>query len=102
MLCNLLDPDAKTQITLSELAHAQSIFSSLIYPLFPSPFYVPGHLQCFILAGRDYRKTPEVQEVHSKAFQSACETRVSLEYFLVKVTLFVAHFTERRLFGYGV
>ena len=24
LLCNLLDPDAKTQITLSELAHAQS------------------------------------------------------------------------------
>ena len=59
----------------------------------PSPFFsVPGHLQCFILAGRGYCKTPEVQEVHFKAFQGACETRVSLEYFLVKVTLFVAHF----------
>ena len=30
------DPHAKIQITLSELAHAQSIFSSLIYSLFPS------------------------------------------------------------------
>ena len=45
------------------------------------------------LAGRGFRKIPEVQEVHFKAFQGACETRlVSLEYFLVKVTLFVAHF----------
>ena len=59
----------------------------------PSPFFsVPGHLQCFILAGRGYCKTPEAEEVHFKAFQWACETRVSLEYFLVKVTLFVAHF----------
>lgn len=42
--------------------------------------------------------------MHFKAFQGACETRVSLKYFLVKVTLFVAYFllfTERRLFGYG-
>ena len=68
----------------------------------PSPFFsVPGHLQCFILAGRGYCKTPEAEEVHFKAFQWACETRVSLEYFLVKVTLFVARFIERCLFGYG-
>ena len=85
LLCNLLDPDAKTQITLSELAHAQSSPKSFF-------FSVPGHLQCFILAGRGYCKTPKAQEVHFKAFQWACETRVSLEYFLVKVTLFVAHF----------
>ena len=84
MLCNLLDPDAKTQITLSELAHAQSSPKSF--------FSVPGHLQCFILAGRGYCKTPEAQEVHFKAFQGACEKGVSLEYFLVKVTLFFAHF----------
>ena len=59
----------------------------------PSPFFsVPGHLQCFILAGRGCCKTLEVQEVYFKAFQGACETRVSLEYFLVKATLFVAHF----------
>ena len=73
LLCNLLDPDAKTQITLSELAHAQSSPKSF--------FSVPGHLQCFILAGRGYCKTPEAQEVHFKAFQWACETRVSLEFF---------------------
>ena len=48
----------------------------------PSPFFsVPGHLQCFILAGRGYCKTPEAQEVHFKAFQWACETRASLEFF---------------------
>ena len=48
----------------------------------PSPFFsVPGHLQCFILAGRGYWKTPEAEEVHFKAFQLACETRVSLEFF---------------------
>ena len=93
LLCNLLDPDAKTQITLSELAHAQSIFSSLIYSLFPSPFFCPwAFTLLFFLAERDFRKIPEVQEVYFKAFQGACETRVSLEYFLVKATLFVAHF----------
>ena len=83
----------KTQITLSKLAHAQSIF--FILDLFACPksfFSAPGHLQCFISAGRGFRKTPQVQEVHFKAFQGACETRVSLEYFLAKVTLFVAHF----------
>ena len=65
----------KTQITLSKLAHAQSIFSSLIYLLVPSLFFsVPGHLQCFISVGRGFRKTFQVQEVHFKAFQVACET----------------------------
>ena len=44
-------------------------------------FSVPGHLQCFILEGRGYYKTPEAQEVHFKAFQWACETTVSLEFF---------------------
>ena len=44
------------------------------------------------LAGRGFRKIPEVQEMQFKAFHWACETRVSLEYFQVKVTLFVAHF----------
>ena len=95
LLCNLLDPDAKLQITLSELAHAQSILSSLIYSLFPSPFFCPWAftvLFFFFLTERGFRKIPEVQEVYFKAFQGACETRVSLEYFLVKVTLFVAHF----------
>ena len=82
----------KIQITLSKLGHAQSIFSSLIYSLFPSPFFCPWALQCFILAGKGYCKTPEAQEVHFKAYQGACETEVSLEYFLVKVALFVAHF----------
>ena len=52
----------------------------------PSPFFsVPGHLQCFILAGRGYCKTSEAQEVHFKVFQWACETRVSLEFFWLKL-----------------
>ena len=59
----------------------------------PSPFFCPwAFTVLFFLAERDFRKIPEVQEVYFKAFQGACETRVSLEYFLVKVTLFVAHF----------
>ena len=74
----------------------QSIFSSLIYSLFPSLFFCLWALILtalyLILAGRGFRKIPRVQEVHFEAFQWACETRVSLEYFLVKVTLFVAHF----------
>ena len=83
----------KTQTTLSKLGHTQSVFSSLIYSLFPSLFFLSlGNNSALFLAGRGFRKIPEVQEVHFKAFQWACETRVSLEYFLVKVTLFVAHF----------
>ena len=84
----------KTEITLSKLGHAQSIFSSLIYSLVPSLFFFLslGIYSALFLAGRGFRKITEVQEVHFKSFQWACETRVSLEYFLVKVTLFVAHF----------
>ena len=60
---------------------------------FPKSFFLSlGIYSALFLAGRGFRKIPEVQEVHFKAFQGACETRVSLEYFLVKVTLFVAHF----------
>ena len=84
LLFNLLDPDARTQITLSELAHAQSSPKSFFLSL--------GIYSAFFLAERDFRKIPEVQEVYFKAFQGACETRVSLQYFLVKATLFVAHF----------
>ena len=60
---------------------------------FPKSFFLSlGIYSALFLAGRGFRKIPEVQEVYFKAFQGACETRVSLEYFLVKVTLFVAHF----------
>ena len=60
---------------------------------FPKSFLLSlGFYSALFLAGRGFRKIPEVQEVYFKAFQWACETRVSLEYFLVKVTLFVAHF----------
>ena len=51
-----------------------------------------GIYSALFLAGRGFRKIPEVQEMQFKAFQWACETRVSLEYFLAEVTLFVAHF----------
>ena len=83
----------KTQITLSKLGHAQSIFFLLHLFAFAKSFFLSlGINSALFLAGRGFRKIPEVQEVHFKAFQWACETRVSLEYFLVKVTLFVAHF----------
>ena len=60
---------------------------------FPKSFFLSlGIYSALFLAGRGFRKVPEVQQVHFKAFQWACETRVSLEYFLAKVTLFVAHF----------
>ena len=60
---------------------------------FPKSFFLSlGINSDLFLAGRGFRKIPEVQEVHFKAFQWACETRVLLGYFPVKVTLFVAHF----------
>ena len=42
-----------------------------------------GIYSALFLAGRGFRKAPEVQEMHFKAFQWACEKRVSWEYFLV-------------------
>ena len=76
----------KTQITLAKLGHAQSIFFLLDVFAFPKSFFLYlGINSALFLAGRGFRKIPEVQEVHFKAFQWSCETRVSLEYFLVKV-----------------
>ena len=94
MLCNLLDPDAKNPNYTFEVRARAVNFSSLILIFtFPKSFFLSlGFYSALFLAGRGFRKIPEVQEVHFKAFQWACETRVSLEYFLVKVTLFVAHF----------
>ena len=93
LLCNLLHPDAKNpNYTFKVSACAVNFFILDLFACPKSFFSAPGHLQCFISAGRGFRKTPQVQEVHFKAFQGACETRVSLEYFLAKVTLFVAHF----------
>ena len=83
----------KTQITLFEVRACAVNFSSLIYSLIPSLFFLSlGIYSALFLAGRGFRKIPEVQEVHFKSFRWVCETRVSLEYFLVKVTIFVAHF----------
>ena len=60
---------------------------------FPKSFFLSlGIYSALFLAGRGFRKIPEIQEVHFKSFQWACELRVSLEYFLVNDTLFVAHF----------
>ena len=84
----------KTQTTLSKLIRAYAVnFFVLDLFAFPKSFFLSlGINSALFLAGRGFRKIPEVQEVHFKAFQWACETRVSSEYFLVKVTLFVAHF----------
>ena len=61
---------------------------------FPKSFFLSlGIYSALFLAGRGFRKIPEIQEVHFKSFQWACETRVSLEYFLA--TLFGAR--ERTL-----
>ena len=46
-----------------------------------------------MLTGKGFRKTSEVRELLLKAFQVAYETRFSgLEYFQVKVALFVTLF----------
>ena len=82
----------KIQITLSTLAHAQLIFSSLIYSLLLSPFFCSWALTVLYFSRKRSQNSSEFREVHFKAFQWACETRVSLEYFLVKVSLFVANF----------
>ena len=58
----------------------------------PSPFFCPWAFTVLYFSRKRLLQNPEAQEVHFKAFQWACVTRVSLEYFLVKVTLFVAHF----------
>ena len=94
MLCNLLDPYVKNPNCTFEVRARAVNFSSLILIFtFPKSFFLSlGFYSALFLAGRGFRKIPEVQEVYFKAFQWACETRVSLEYFLVKVTLFVAHF----------
>ena len=58
---------------------------------FPKSFFLSLRIKsALFLAGRGFRKIPEVQEVHFNAFQWAFETRVSLDYF--QVTLLVAHF----------
>ena len=102
LLCNLPDLDAKNpDYTLEVRACAVNFFLLDLFA-FPKSFFLSlGIYSALFLAGRGFRKIPEVQEVYFKAFQGACETRVSLEYFLVKVTLFVARFIERCLFGYG-
>ena len=93
MLCNLLDPHTKNpNYTFKVRAYAVNFFLLDLFA-FPKSFFLSlGINSALFLAGRGFRKIPEVQEVHFKAFQGACETRVSLEYFLVKVTLFVANF----------
>ena len=93
LLCNLLDPHAKNPNYTFEVRACAVNFFLLDLLAFPKSFFLSlGIYSALFLAGRGFRKIPEVQEVHFKAFQWACETRVSLEYFLVKVTLFVAHF----------
>ena len=72
LLCNLLDLDAKNpNYTLEVRAcmYVQSIFSSLIYSLFPSLFFCPWAFTVLYFSRRGFRKTPRVQEVHFKAFQ---------------------------------
>ena len=94
LLCNLLDPHAKNRnYTFEVRACAVNFFLLNLFACPKSFFFLSlGIYSALFLAGRGFRKITEVQEVHFKSFQWACETRVSLEYFLVKVTLFVAHF----------
>ena len=94
LLCNLIDPHAKNpNYTFEVSACAVSSFLLDLFA-FQVLFSVPEHLQGFIFSRKRpfSQNPPKVQEVHFKAFQWACETRVSLEYLLVKVTLFVSHF----------
>ena len=92
LLCNLLDPYVKNPNYTFEVRVRAVNFSSLVLIFtFPKSFFLSlGFYSALFLAGRGFRKIPEVQEVHFKAFQWAFETRVSLEYF--QVTLLVAHF----------
>ena len=94
LLCNLVDPHAKNPNYTFKVyrKYAVNFFLLDLFAFAKSFFLSLGINSALFLAGRGFRKIPEVQEVHFKAFQGACETRVSLEYFLVKVTLFVAHF----------
>ena len=93
LLCNLIDPHAKNPNYTFEVRACAVNFFLLDLFAFPKSFFLSlGIYSALFLAGRGFRKIPEVQEVHFKAFQWACETRVSLQYFLVKATLFVAHF----------
>ena len=93
MLCNILDPHAKNPNYTFEVRTCTVNFFLLDLFAFPKSFFLSlGFNSDLFLAGRGFRKIPDVQEVHFKAFQWACETRVSLEYFLLKVILFVAHF----------
>ena len=94
LLCNLVDPHAKNPNYTFKVyrKYAVNFFLLDLFAFAKSFFLSLGINSALFLAGRGFRKIPEVQEVHFKAFQWACETRVSLEYFLVKVTLFVAHF----------
>ena len=59
---------------------------------FPKYFFCPWALTVLYFIRKRFSQNPRIEEVHFKAFQWACETRVSLEYFLVEVRLFVAHF----------
>ena len=94
LLCNLLDLHAKNPNYTFEVRACAVNFFLLDLFAFPKSFFLSLRINsALFLAGRGFRKIPEVQEVHFKVFdQWACETRVSLEYFLVKVTLFVVHF----------
>ena len=93
LLCNLIDPHAKNPNYTFEVRACAVNFFLLDLFAFPKSFFLSlGFYSALFLAGKGYCKTPEAQEVHFKAFQGACETEVSLEYFLVKVALFVAHF----------
>ena len=69
LLCNLLHPDARNPNYTLALAHAQSVFSSLTYSLFPSLFFCPWPFTTLYFSRKRFsQNSPEVQEVHFKAF----------------------------------
>ena len=70
LLCNLLDPHTKNpNYTFKVRAYAVNFFLLDLFA-FPKSFFLSlGINSALFLAGRGFRKIPEVQEVHFKAFQ---------------------------------
>ena len=70
LLCNLLDPHAKNpNYTFEVRACAVNFFLLDLFVFFKSFFLSLGIYSALFLAGRGFRKIPEVQEVHFKVFQ---------------------------------
>ena len=86
LLCNLLDPDAKTQITLSELAHAQSSPKSF--------FFCPWAFTVLYFSRKRLLQNPRSSRSAFQGISVGLWNKSFVGIFLVKVTLFVAHFLD--------